>query len=49
MKPWSQLTEDEKQIDYSLPEFFMDLLEEFGYSVVSNEELDGFVEQLSKK
>lgn len=49
MKPWNQLTEDEKQIDYTLPEFFMDLLEEFGYSVVSNEELDDFVEQLSKK
>jgi hypothetical protein len=49
MKPWSRLTEEEKQIDYGLPEFFIDLLEEFGYSVISHNELDGIVEQLSKK
>lgn len=49
MKHWNQLTEEEKQIDYKLPEFFIDLLEEFGYSVISNEELDEFTEYFSKK
>jgi len=49
MKPWNQLTEEDKQIDYSLPEFFIDLLEEFGYAVVSHDELDGFSEEISKK
>ena len=49
MKHWNQLSEEEKQIDYKLPEFFIDLLEEFGYSVISNEELDEFTEHFSKK
>lgn len=49
MKTWNQLTEEEKQVDYKLPEFFIDLLEEFGYSVISNEELDEFTEYFSKK
>lgn len=49
MRPWNQIIEDERQIDYSLPEFFIDLLEEFGYAVVSHEELNDLVEQVSKK
>ncbi len=39
MKPWSQLTENEKNIDYSMPEFFIDLLYEHGYSIVSDKDL----------
>lgn len=49
MKPWNQLSEEEKQIDYSLPQFFIDLLEESGYSIISHNELEGIIEQLSKK
>lgn len=48
MKHWNQLTEEEKQIDYSLPEFFIDLLEDFGYAVISHDELDELTEQVSK-
>ena len=49
MKPWNRLTEDEKQIDYSLPEFFIDVLEECGYSIISHNELECILEELSKK
>jgi len=49
MKPWNQLAEGEKQIDYNLPEFFIDLLEEFGYATISHEELNDLIEQVSKK
>ena len=48
MRPWNQIIEDERQIDYSLPEFFIDLLEEFGYAVISHEQLNDLVEQVSK-
>lgn len=40
MKPWDLLTESQRAIDYSLPEFFIDLLYENGYSVVSRNELE---------
>lgn len=43
VKSWEQLTEDEKAIDYNLPEFFVDLLEQYGYTILSKEELDGLL------
>ena len=49
MKPWSRLTESEKQIDYSLPQFLIDVLDECGYSIISHNEVEGIIEQLSKK
>ena len=39
LKPWTQLTEDQKAIDYNMPTFFVDILEDFGYSIVSTDEL----------
>lgn len=49
VKPWEQLTEDQQSIDYKLPEFVIDLLESFGYTVVSHEELDEMIEEFSKR
>ncbi len=49
VKPWEQLTEEQQSIDYKLPEFVIDLFEEFGYTVVSHEELDEMIEEFSKR
>lgn len=40
IKPWDMLSEYEKTIDYDLPKEFIDLLSEYGYTVISNEDLD---------
>lgn len=43
IKPWNQLSEDQKTIDFSFPGFFIDVLEDFGYTIVSKEELSGLM------
>jgi hypothetical protein len=40
MKPWNQLSEECKSIDYEFPGFFVDLLDDFGYTIVSKDELN---------
>lgn len=49
IRSWGELNEDEKHIDYDLPQFFVELLEEFNYNVVSNEELDEMLNIIEKK
>ena len=48
-KPWSQLPEEHKIVDYDLPQVFVDLMEEFGYTVISHEELNELIGAASKK
>ena len=48
MKPWNQLAEEYRTIDYDLPQVFVDLLEEFGYTLISHEELNELIEHASK-
>ena len=47
--PWNQLSEEHKTIDYNLPQTFIDLLEEFGYTIISEEELNELIKEASKK
>lgn len=46
MRPWEQLPEQYRRIDYELPHLFMNMLAEQGYVVVDREELNKW---LSKK
>lgn len=39
IKPWNLLSEEQKAIDFDLPKNMLDLLEEFGYTVISTDEL----------
>lgn len=48
MKPWNQLAEQYRNIDYSLPQVFVDLLEEFGYTLIGYDELNELIEDASK-
>lgn len=49
IRSWNQLHEDEKHIDYDLPNFLIELLEELGYTVVSKKELNEVFDNLEKK
>ena len=49
IKPWDQLSEEHKLVDYDLPQMFVDLLEEFHYTIISEEELSELIEAASKK
>ncbi len=49
IKPWAQLSEEHKVVDHELPQMFLDLLEEHGYTIISEEELNELVEAASKK
>lgn len=40
MRPWEQLPESYRKVDYELPHLFMNMLAEQGYVVVSREELN---------
>lgn len=40
MRPWEQLPEQYRKIDYELPHLFMNMLAEQGYVVVSRDELN---------
>ena len=40
IKPWDQLQEDHKAIDYEFPGFFVDLLDDYGYTVIGKDELN---------
>ena len=48
MKPWNQLAEQYRNVDYNLPQVFVDLLEEFGYTLISYDELNELIEDASK-
>lgn len=39
MRPWEELPEQYRKVDYELPHLFMNLLAEHGFAVVSREEL----------
>ena len=43
IKPWDLLTEEQKAVDYDLPKDMIDILEEFGYTVINNEDLDSIL------
>lgn len=47
--PWNQLSEEHKIIDHDLPQMFLDLLEDHGYTIISEEELSELLEVASKK
>lgn len=49
LQPWNQLAEQYKTVDYDAPQLFVDLLEEFGYTLISHEELNELIENASKK
>jgi len=49
LKPWNQLAEEYKIIDYKLPKLFLDLLAEYGYTIISNNELDSLINKAGKK
>lgn len=40
LRPWEQLPESYQDVDYNLPEMFMDILEEEGFVIVEEKELD---------
>lgn len=40
LKPWDQLSDEEKTIDYDLLNDIVDLLSEFNYTIISMDELD---------
>lgn len=45
IKPWNQLDEEQKAVDYEMPKFFIELLEEFGYTIISDEELNELLDK----
>ncbi len=49
VKPWDQLSEEHRVVDHDLPQMFVDLLEEHGYTIISEEELSELIETASKK
>lgn len=40
MRPWDQLPEQYRKVDYELPHLFMNMLVEQGYVVVFRDELN---------
>lgn len=40
IKSWDRLSEEQKAIDYDLPKNMLDILEEFGYTVISTDDLN---------
>jgi hypothetical protein len=49
IKPWAQLPEEHRKIDYELPQLMVDILEDHGYTVISNDELNSLIEDATKK
>ena len=49
MKPWSQLPEEHKSVDLNSPQLLLDLLEEYGYTIISHSELNELIEASTKK
>lgn len=49
LKQWSQLPEEYRSVDYDLPQVFLDIMEENGYTVISHEELNELIESAGKK
>lgn len=49
LKPWAQLSEEHRKVDYELPQLMVDILEDHGYTVISNEELNQLIENATKR
>ena len=49
LKPWSQLAEEFRPVDYDAPQNFLDIMEEQGYTIISHEELNELIEIAEKK
>lgn len=49
IRPWAQLPEEHRKIDYELPQLMVDILEEHGYTVISQDELNQLIEDATKK
>ncbi len=49
LKPWAQIPEEHRTIDSNAPQLLLDLLEEYGYTVISHAELDELIETAEKK
>jgi hypothetical protein len=45
MRPWEQLSEQYRKVDYELPKQFMDMLAEHGYVVVKRTDLQKWLKK----
>lgn len=44
LKPWEQLSTKEQNVDYNLPKYFMDKLNQYGYAIVDRADLNKWLD-----